>query len=68
MNAWIARDPDGGLRLYTHKPHRVSFPGDLKYWEGSLAMYANEMELYNPKLFKNLKWEDEPLKVEIKVV
>ena len=65
---WVARDKDGTLNLFTHKPKRSSYIHD-SYWEipDNINGFANEMELPSSK-FKNLKWKNEPLKVELKIV
>jgi hypothetical protein len=68
MKAWITRDKDGELWLHTHKPKRVSYPGGVEYWESSMNPNSNEMEILDKRLFKDLKWEDGPVRVEIKVV
>ena len=68
MKAWITRDKDGELWLHTHKPKRVSYPGGLEYWEASMNPNASEMQILNEKLFKDLKWEDEPIEVTIKPI
>jgi len=68
MKAWITRDKNGELWLHTHKPKRVSYPGGLEYWEASMNPNSSEMQILDEKLFKGLKWEDEPLRVEIKAI
>jgi hypothetical protein len=60
---WVARDKfRNGLHLFTEKPYR----GDTAYevWRFNTG---NIIEL-NEKAFPDLKWEDEPIRVEIKPI
>lgn len=59
---WIARDEDNHLRVYLNKPIRYGF-----YWQ-SVDTYngVNIQCISLPNnLFPNLKWEDEPIEVDI---
>jgi hypothetical protein len=52
---WVARDRDGLLLLYSETPKRRD-----SYW------YTQEEAFYiSIDLFPNLKWEDEPMEVEL---
>ena len=58
---WIARDEDNTLVLWTEKPIRYIETG---LW--NVPKFGKRIELDN-KLFSELKWEDEPVEVEIVV-
>ena len=57
---WVARDKDDMLFLYKTKPKRDNIFED---WD--MSLYGDCMKL-NKKLFPKLKWEDEPIEVELK--
>lgn len=62
---WVARDQDGQLFLYISKPWRYS---DGSY-DWSNAWNNNDPAIpIDENLFPDLKWTDEPLKVELKEV
>ncbi len=55
---WVARDMDGSLWSYQNKPERIEF-----CWGVSLGSdCARKMQ---DGLLSNLKWEDEPIEVEL---
>ncbi len=58
---WVARDKEGFLYLYEDIPLRDTLFED---WEPS---YPEGCLRINPTLFPNLKWEDEPVEVELKL-
>ena len=59
INGWVARDQDGLLTLFDSEPKR--FPID-ESWVG-----CGFTDL--PKdLFPDLKWEDEPIEVELPII
>lgn len=61
INAWIARDKDGELHLYSHKPHKIS---DGVWYSGRI--YSDIILLES--LLPQVKWEDEePIKVELTI-
>lgn len=67
---WVARDKDWALALFTHKPKR-NYTGQwqpITYEEVPDDDFTtiDWMEL-NPNLFPDLKWEDEPIEVELKI-
>lgn len=75
---WVARDSNGDLFLYKTKPERVYTEVDLfshkttpervyrrGYWEAPVDINNDvSCEIFND-LFPNLKWEDEPIEVEL---
>ena len=65
---WVARDKDGALWLFTHKPERSSFSKRFE-WElpDDVVSFASRMQLPYT-MFPGLKWEDDPLEVVLKQV
>lgn len=70
---WIARDKDGQLHCFYYKPYRVNnslwtcdVPGVEASWHHWEMIVGYWMKL-DDLLFPNLKWEDEPIEVELKV-
>lgn len=61
---WIARDKNGELGLFSHKPHRW---WDNKSWDVVPTDEFTDYMALNPNMFPNLTWEDEPIEVEIVV-
>lgn len=60
---WVARDHDGNLRLFfLCKPQRID-EKRYKYWFGG----SNASKGLPSSDFPNLKWEDEPLEVELTI-
>ena len=61
ITAWIARDKDGELHLYSHKPHRISHG---VWFSGKI--YSDIM--LPESLLSQIKEEDEePAKVELTI-
>lgn len=56
---WVARDKSGELFAYDSKPKRESYLG---FWYSDL----NCMGKVSKDLFPELKWEDEPIEVELR--
>lgn len=62
---WIARDKDGTLNLYDGKPFRGT---EYQWWmySGNYSEINKESDsLLGEIIFKDLKWDDEPLEVEL---
>lgn len=60
MKAWIARDEDGIIYLYSSKPRK-----GLEFWCSSSNNYFPITELSKKA---NPQWEDEePIEVELKI-
>lgn len=54
---WVARDKDGTLCVFPYeKPKRTTFG-----WIDSFERYI----IINKEKFADLKWEDEPIEVEL---
>lgn len=58
VEAYVARDKNDSLWLYKGKPIRVE-----NLWTNSNGDYYK----LPPRLFSNLKWEDEPIRVEVTI-
>ncbi len=58
ISGWVARDGNGNLWTYTHKPIRSENP----YWLGEVADFT----LTNDVL-PDLTWESDPIEVEIRI-
>lgn len=56
---WVAREKRGGLYLYKTKPERDC---DYGIWFSNLVC----MGAISKNLFPDLKWENEPIEVEIR--
>lgn len=55
---WLARDKNGVLKLFVCKPARIE---NEWYFDGnSLSLFGHITDKFN-----NLKWEDEPIEVEL---
>ena len=61
LKGWVARDKfDNGLSIYSvAKPERKKF-----YWSNDGNKGASRMFI-NKELLPELKWEDEPIEVEL---
>lgn len=61
IEGWVARDKDGELELYSHKPKRKE---DRVWW----PIHGNGWDIeINPTLFPSLTWESEPRKAKIEI-
>lgn len=62
ISGWVGRDQDGNLPLFVgSKPYK---PEGMDYWSvphGRSLEYLN----LNPALFPDLKWESDPIEVEL---
>lgn len=56
---WIARDEDSDLYLYSDKPTREKFNN---IWSTKRACIHLDVNM-----FPDVKWESEPVEVEIKI-
>ena len=59
IKGWVARDKDGTLVLYGQKPDR-----EIVNWDDC---GTDEHICINRNMFPYLKWEDEPIEVELLV-
>lgn len=57
---WVARDKNNTLWLYKGKPTRNKNEG---CWECN--EYCTRVQLCRPTAFPSLKWEDEPMEIEL---
>jgi len=62
---WIARDSDGELNMFCNRPER-RYPFMEIYEEGWWfeGTFTQQMQI-DPALFPELRWEDEPIEVEL---
>jgi len=57
---WVARNGDGTISLHATKPIRMASEDYWISFDDSTRMFKD--------LFPDLKWESEPLEVELKAV
>lgn len=63
---WIARDIGNTLWMFTKKPSRIERYGT---WDDGLPNnFRLELDSYSFPQFKDLKWEDEPIEVNIQPI
>lgn len=69
VKGWVARDDDGTLAIHYEKPRRVCYPNGNIMPDGTPWVWENEAGygLLPVKIFPDLKWEDEPLEVELTI-
>lgn len=60
---WIARDKNGDLNLFTHRPLR--FNGEWLISDIDLIHNGAKYMPIDNRLFPNLKWKDEPIEVDL---
>lgn len=56
---WVARDKDGTLWLHDSKPYIAD--SSKGYYKATSGRYFE----FDSDLFPDLKWEDEPIEVEL---
>lgn len=62
---WVARDKNGTVWLYTNKPIRSSMFSRWNVDTENSLFSTNEWMEIDGDLFPDLKWEDEPIEVEL---
>lgn len=69
IKGWVARDDDGTLAIHYEKPRRVCYYKNEIVSDGTPWAWENEAGygLLPVKIFSDLKWEDEPLEVELTI-
>jgi len=69
VKGWVARDDDGTLAIHYEKPRRVCYYNGNIVPDGTPWVWENEAGygLLPVKIFPDLKWEDEPLEVELAI-
>lgn len=60
MRGWIARDKDGRLFMGYEKPERLA-----DEYTGMWVGYGKDFMELPEEMFPCLKWEDEPIEVEL---
>jgi hypothetical protein len=59
---WVARDKDGRLGITEEKPSRYTVDAA----DGPVFWSSDDTGMFiNPNLFPDLKWEDDPIEVEL---
>lgn len=61
---WIARNKDGGVRLFSHKPKR-NFAKVA--WAIQDFDYGYIIDNVTKESLKDLAWEDEPIEVKVAI-
>ena len=62
IKGWVVRD-SFGLEFYRRKPYRVI--GEISHWTDKLG--PNSEWFLDESLFPELKWEDDPIEVELTI-
>ena len=60
---WIARDKDGALLLFKHKPIREKLYDGTVYWQSDIIDNVVEID----GSLSDITWEDEPREVGLKI-
>ena len=61
---WIARNKDGELHLFSHKPYRDH---SNTQWTLCHADYGYIIDDVTKEALKDLTWKDEPIEVKIAI-
>lgn len=61
---WVARDEDGSLYLYGFEPTRNDIDGTWYDWDDGDRYEIISLDESLPQ-FRDLKWEDDPVEVDI---
>ena len=65
---WIAREPDGQLKLFADKPYRESELFNEEFMEYWWATYDGELRVDIPiKDFPEVTFDNSPIEVEVKI-
>lgn len=59
---WVARDKDGSLWLYNEKPTREE---KSSCWINKSSITNEGIGTLQLTMFPDLKWEDEPIEIEL---
>lgn len=62
IKGWIARDKSGDIHFFNVKPYR-EYP--VLWWQTNVDI--DDMFYLPPESFPEVKWEDEPVEVEIAI-
>lgn len=61
---WIARNKDGDIRIFSHKPKRNNTNIS---WTIQNCDYGYVVDDVTKEALKDLTWEDEPIKVKVAI-
>ena len=65
---WLARDKDGDLTLFTHKPYFNESPGFIPGWDvNSEDEWIESMRL-DPRLYSEVTFENSPVEIKFEMV
>lgn len=70
IKGWVARDEDGGLHLFAEEPKRYRRRGVFEVNPGVWSLnewHGTHILCLDRESFSDLKWEDEPRKVELTI-
>lgn len=60
IKGWVARDKEGDLYVFRERPERTK-----DAWYGTAVLFICER---NNPYFPSLRWEDEPIEVELPII
>ena len=66
---WLARDKDGDLTLFTHKPYFDETPGFVPGWYAKTNVndWFSSMRL-DPRLYPEVTYENSPVEVKFSFI
>lgn len=65
---WLARDKDGDLTLFTHRPYFNESPGFIPGWDvNSKDDWIESMKL-DPCLYPEITYENSPVEIKFEMV
>lgn len=66
-NLWVVRNHSGRLLMFTEKPVRLT---NIQRWDASIdpIPLLTKFPGIDLDMFKNLKWEDEPIRIRMILV
>lgn len=67
---WLARDKDGDLTLFTHRPHFDESPGFVPGWDiliDDKDDWIDSMRL-DPRLYPEITYENSPVEIKFEIV
>lgn len=62
MTGYVTRDKDGTLLLHYHYPAKNEYDG---IWDSDGSIYLGFSDEIDNKEFSDIKWENEPIEIEI---
>lgn len=69
---WLARDKDGDLTLFTHKPYFNESPGFIPGWDVKTLVNGKdewiEAMRLDPRLYPEVTFENSPIEVKFSFI